>query len=550
MSEALGSRAGTAPAHRSSEGKKTGVGWVAWLVPSLADVMFAALLGLALGLRAHQMLNSDGDLARHLAVGRQILADGAIPLIDLFSHTKGGEPFVPYEWLSEVIFALAYRQLGLEGVVVLAATVAALPFLLLTRWMVRDGANPFIVLVLATAGALATSMHWLARPHLFTLLLALLWTRALVRHRETGSLRPLVALPPMMVLWANLHGGFLVGFVQLGIFLVAALLRHDRAARAWPGQEAPGNPCAASDHFGAQPIAPGRFQGALPIAAAGALSLVAVGINPVGYSLLPHVLSYPRSRFMVDNTVEYLSPNFHDLGPQLFLGLLLVAIGSLALAPRRVTSTDLGMLGVWTVFALYSARNIPLFVVICLPLVARLATEALGGFPGRERGRLGVAGRLAATERQLGRPLLPALVVVLALLVSTGAIAGPRPRAAFDPAVFPVQALTKAEEAGAHGNMFNYFSWGGYVLYAAYPRYRVFIDGQTDFYGEQLMRDYLKISHLDPDWETLLDRYQVDWVLFRHQAPLSLLLARTGGWKLVYEDATADIFVRIPSKER
>ncbi len=532
---------GTATAEReraatSSKGGQARIPrWVAWLFPSLSDLLFVALLGLALGLRGHQLFNADGDLARHLAVGRQILATGSIPTLDLFSYTKGGEPFVPYEWLSEVIFAATNLQLGFAGVAVLAASLAAAPFLLLARWTVRDGANPFVAIGLLTAGALAGSMHWLARPHLFTILLALLWTRALVRHRATGSLRPLAALPPLMALWANLHGGFLVGFVILGVFLVGAIVEAHPAGIPFGTS----TPLPRGDE-GRSALSTRHLRSAVVMAVAGLLSLAATGLNPVGYSLLPHVAGYFRSQFLVDNTVEYLSPNFHDLGPQLFLGLLLVAVVALALAPRPIAPTDLGMLLVWTALALYSARNIPLFVVICLPIVVRLGSEALAVRGG------GIAARLAATERQLGGPLLPLLAVAAALLISRGTVGDIRPQFGFDPALFPVQALAKAEQAGARGNLFNYFSWGGYILYAGYPAHRVFIDGQTDFYGEQLTRDYLKVARLEPDWEAILDRYRVDWVLFPHRSPLSMLLARTRGWRLAYQDETADIYTRDP----
>ncbi|MHB0871311.1 MAG: hypothetical protein ACYC5J_17920 [Chloroflexota bacterium] len=534
---ALRQKATPPPRHQNHIG-----GPLAWVLPSLADVVFVALLGLALGPKAHQLLNSDGDLARHLAMGRQILASGTIPTIDLFSHTMAGEPFVPYEWLSEVTFALIHQWLGLGGVAVLAATLAALPFLLLLRWTVRDGANPFVALALVTAGALATSMHWLARPHLFTILLALLWTRALASHRETGSLRPLAALPPMMALWANLHGGFLVGFVVLGVFLVEAVSHQLSAISRQPSaisdpHETPALPGHRLPHGRA-------LNGSVvAMAIAGGASLAATGLNPVGYRILPHVTGYFRSQFLVDNTLEYLSPNFHNLGPQLFLALLLVAMVSLALVRRPVPIGDLGLLLIWTGFALYSARNIPLFVVVCLPVVAGLATDALRGLRGTGTG---VSRRLAATERQMGRPLLPILAIAAALLISTSAPTEAGSRIGFDPAVFPVEALARAEEVGARGNLFNLFSWGGYILYAGYPKHRVFIDGQTDFYGEQLTREYLQVAQLEPGWEDLLDRHQVDWVLFPHRSPLSQLLALTHGWRLAYEDSTADIFIRVP----
>lgn len=534
----------TPAAAATGRAKPRSLGLAAWLIPSLADVLFLATLGFILGLRAHQLFNADGDLARHLAVGRQILADGAVPTVDLFSHTKGGEPFVPYEWLSEVTFAFTYRQLEMEGVAVLAASLAALPFLLLARWMVRDGTNMFITLLLVVAGGLATSLHWLARPHLFTILLALLWTRTIVDYRETGRLRHLIALPPMMALWANLHGGFLVGFVILGVFLLSAAAERIAARGKSQGPGA-GTPNSIGPTHHSSLSTNSNLQ---PLALAGLVSLAAVGLNPVGYALLPHVLSYFRHRLLVDNTVEYLSPNFHDLGPQLFAGLLLLAVASLAAIPRRVSLAEVALMAIWTFFALYSARNIPLFVVICLPTVGRLATEAFQALTRSSEGdgvrKPGLAARLAATERMVGRPLLPTLGIVLAMLVTSGGLGELRPTVGFDPKAFPVQALPRAEELNVRGNLFNHFPWGGYILFAGYPKHRVFIDGQTDLYGEDLTRDYMKVVHLEPDWETVLDRYQIGWILIPHQSPLSLLLARTPGWRLSYQDETADIFVR------
>ena len=512
-----------------------------WLLPSLADVLFFALLWFILWLRAHQLFNADGDFARHLAVGRQILADLAIPTTDIFSHTKGGEPFVPYEWLSEVIFALIFAQMGLQGVAVFTAAVAALPFLLLTRWMARDRCNIFLSILLVSIGALATSIHWLARPHLFTILLALLWTRSIQDYCSTGKLRHLLVLPPMMALWTNLHGGFLVGFVVLSAFLITAALKKPSTIIKNPD---PAGACKT--HYTAQDSGPpAKIQpsNTLMLASAALASLAAVGANPAGYGVLTHVLGYLRLSFLVDNTMEYQSPNFHDLGSQLFAFLLLAIIVSLAATPQRRSLTEIILLAVWTFLALYSARNIPLFVVICLPIVGKIATEAL------EAKRLpdyflAISARLASAEIQMGRPLLPVFGITLALWLATSPPSPIRPDVGFDPKKFPVQALSRAEDLGVSGNLFNYFPWGGYILYAGYPRFRVFIDGQTDFYGEALTRDYLKVASLDPNWEEVLDRYRIGWILFPHRSPLSLMLARTPGWRQLYEDGTADIFIR------
>ncbi len=509
-------------------------GWVAWWMPSLADIVFAGLLGFLLTARSRQLLNADSDLLRHLVVGQKILADRAVPLADYLSYTRAGEQFVPHQWLSEAILALVYQQLGLPGVVVLTGVVVALPFLLLTRWMVRDGANPFMVLFLVPIGALASSPFWIARPYLISVLLALLWTRALSRYRDSMDVRFLIPLPVMMSLWVNLHGGFVWGFAILAVFFLASLLSPMRS----------------------RPLA---------LAATGLASLIALGAHPVGYAILPYLLGYSQFPLMLDRTIETQSPSFHEPGPQLFLLLILLMIAAMGRRRRRIEPSDLGMLLAWTALALVFMRNIPIFVVTCLPIVAALATDAFGRgesqvggppsgcTPGRDTASMiadgrgpGVAERLAATDRQLGRPLLPILAVLLALLWSSGLLGAGRIDATLDPKVFPVEALRHAEEAGVGGNLFNYFTWGNYVTFTTYPRYPVFIDAQADFYGEAVTRDYLTVADLKPGWEDVLDRYRVGWVLFPHQSPVSMILARTPGWRLAYEDETADILVRAP----
>ena len=166
-----------------------------------------------------RMFNQDGDLGRHITIGRYILDTRSIPLNDIFSHTMTGEPLVPHEWLAQVLFALAYRLLGLDGDVLLAAVVIALSFLLTYRETVRRGASRLVGMLAVLLAAAASSLHWLARPHIFTFLLLALWAYRLETFRE-GQTRRLWVFPLMMAVWANTHGAFIAGFVVLGIYFL------------------------------------------------------------------------------------------------------------------------------------------------------------------------------------------------------------------------------------------------------------------------------------------------------------------------------------------
>jgi hypothetical protein len=470
------------------------------VLPSLADVAFAAVLFFAFFFGAHSLLNSDGDAARHLAVGREILDTRAIPRTDFFSHTRAGAPFVAYEWLGEVAFAAADRAGGLVGVEWLAAALIALPFLLLGRWMVRDGTHAGIAVALVAAGALASTVHWLARPHLFSVVLALFWSRALARFEETADRRYLIPLPFAMVAWVNLHPGFLAGFILLAVYLAGNARRRDRA---------------------------------LPIVQVVGASLLATLINPFGARLWPYVLGYVQRKPLLDQIQEFQSPNLHEPAPKIFLLLALLALLAMALAPRRARGTDVLLLLVWTYLGLYSVRNIALFVVVCLPVVGRVLQTWLGDAPSR----------LTDMERRMGRPLLPAALAGLALFLQPH-LSPAMAQTAFEARTFPVEAVPKLASLRVQGRLFNYYAWGGYLEYAARLKYPVFVDGQTDHYGLELINDYQHIWQLGPEWRSLLECYGVSWALIPHDSPLSLMLAQTPPWARVYEDSTADVWVR------
>ena len=189
-----------------------------YLLPRLEDVVFVTLFiaVIALGPR---LLNVDGDVGRHITVGGYILDSRSIPTRDVFSHTMAGEPLTPHEWLSQVIFALAFRAMGLDGVVLLCAALIASTFTLLYACGARRSGTRLIALGWVMLAAAASSLHWLARPHLFTMLLVVLWTDGLERLRRGESTRRW-HLPALMLLWVNLHGAFIAGFVIWGAYSV------------------------------------------------------------------------------------------------------------------------------------------------------------------------------------------------------------------------------------------------------------------------------------------------------------------------------------------
>ena len=199
------------------------------LAPTLPDLLFALLLMSVFG-RPYcwQALLGDGDTGWHIRTGEYILGHG-IPTHDLFSFSRAGQPWFAWERLSEEIFAQFHRWWGLEGVTVLGALLVCLPAALLFAWLLRRGAGAWVALAATLAAASAASVHYLARPHLFSLVLLVagLWMLDEDRRSPTPWLWTLV---PMAGLWANLHGGFAAWLGTLGLLVVVSAVQRNRAA--------------------------------------------------------------------------------------------------------------------------------------------------------------------------------------------------------------------------------------------------------------------------------------------------------------------------------
>jgi hypothetical protein len=491
--------------------------------PSLFDITFiiwAVTVPVGFG---HRLLSSDGDLARHLRLGKTMLDRGAFLRIDDFSHTAAGKAFLAFEWGSEVAYALAARVAGLAGVAVLAGIVLALTLALLGRLLVRRGGDPFLAYLLTMAAAVLSAAHWLARPHLFTLLAVVVLMHLLTR-KEPAPLWPFL---PLFAIWANLHGGFSYGFILLAAFAAGDLVE------AW--QSADPARCLVSAR---------RRTAAFALAVAGTL------INPYGIDLLRHVGGFFGRDAILRQTQEFMSPDFHTINGKLFLVVLLAVVAALALSPRRPPWPWLLVILGNTAMALISQRNIELFALTALPLVAlhvdrewrtlrwfRRPREVF------EREHRGVYGGVAAA-------------VVAALLVAVAAAGGriggvelvPN---RFKETAFPVALTERARAAGLRGPLFNQFTWGGYLLYA-WPEQRVFIDGGTDHYGERLFNQYIQVWNLDPGWRDVLKERKIEWVLVDPRSRLAAQLVRepAPGWSVWGCDSVAVLLQRAGSGDQ
>jgi hypothetical protein len=484
-----------------------------WL-PSIPATVFVGVLAFVIFGFQEPLLNSDGDLARHLRHGEWMLQHHRLITADPFSYTKGGQPFVAFEYGSQLAYALAHRVGGLAAVTVLAALLIAAAYALITRFMLRRGVEPLLAGLVTTAAIITGMGHWLARPHLFTLVAVPLLLELL---SPVGQWRywPFAIL---FAVWVNLHGGFVYGLVLIGIFLAAAVIDALRSS---------GGPWRSA--------AVRRYAGALGLGAASALA------NPWGVGVYRHIVSMFGDHYIIDHTAEFASPDFHDLASKFFL-ILLVAVMAAAFLNRRAPTVTVLMTVAGVYLALVHQRNATLFGLTALPLVAMHLDPAWRSarFLGKLRRGAEAGAKGASTAAWVG--------AVSALAIALGAAhgrVGSRQWVgnAFSPERLPMAAVAAARSAGLTGRVFSDFGWGGYLLYA-WPEQKVFIDGGTDFYGGDLMRNYGIIRTIEPGWWDLVRQWNFALMIVSPEAPIASELTRDHGWRYWYCDRTAVVLLR------
>jgi len=269
------------------------------------------------------------------------------------------------------------------------------------------------------------------------------------------------------------------------------------------------------------------------------LCLLAALINPYGYHILLFPFNLVSNRFLMDHVNEFLSPNFHELEP--FKYLLFLMISLLAVSRKRLDSIELLLILIFTNMALFSVRHIPLLAIIALPIILRqgeaLLYEKKGAFTDFLKKRSDVLASVDKTAAGYVWPVVGILIVVF--FAATGKL-----EYTFDARKKPVAATEFLRREPIQGHMFNDDEFGDYIIYAAWPYYRVFFDGRSDMYGEERLKEYFKVVTLETGWETVLEKYDINWIIYGSKSILSRVLIKDKGWRLIYTDKVAAIFVR------
>jgi len=457
---------------------------------------------------------SDGDFWWHLKTGEYIINTHSIPRTDFFSFTSYGKPWVAHEWLSEVIFYAIYSRFGFNVLIVVFAILTALAF-----WIVfkRTESHPLIAGFATLLGVWTVLPTIGVRPRVFTLLLSSIYLALLGRYTRVRAGREIWWLVPLMVLWVNLHGGFLIGLVLIGVTIVGVPLD------AWANGE--------------------KFDSSWPqIKTLGLVLLgcaLAVLLNPHGIWIYKFPFEIFLSPIQQQAVNDWLSPDFHEAEMLPLLLLILLSIAALALSPKRVRFSELLLFLATLYMTLKSRRHIAILALIAIPIMADYLQYWITASSNGKLFAVPMSTKWSRRATVFGLFFLVPLFAFAYKLKAT-VFADPGRRAVDA----PVAAVDYMQQNQITGNTFTEPNiWGGYLIWKM-PSNPVYIDGRIDMYGDAFVKEYINIILGYSDWREPFDRYGVRIVIVKPKSPLTTGLRQATDWQQVYGDETAVVFTR------
>ncbi len=475
---------------------------------------------------------TEPDFGWHLRTGLDLLLSGGrLPALDPYSHTMPDWPWVEHAWLTDFVLGWLYAGGGAVGGLLV---IAFFGLVSASAWIVAAQTGRAIRSIRLTACVLSL---WVALPFLgartqVVTLLGVAVVLALLNRLRQGATRSIWIFPPLFLLWANLHGGFTAGLFLLvvvaGLNWCVVMVSH-----AWP------EAIRKLDEASLSPADLRRLTLATGLAGLATLA------NPYGWRLHREIVDSLANRFMVETLQEWQSPSLETLAGRLFgiyLGGLTIAA---ALWYRRLEPVRMGVLFTFLFVAGRHLRNIPLFLVVSLPLAVELLQI------GFDRAVL----MLRLRQRQPAQWAMGLTAALALLLVVLGPDHlsdvwrfGANPDGAFRQTSYPVEAVQwiRLHRDRLGSKPVHDYQYGGFLLWQL-PGFKTFIDGRMPAWqiGDRwIFKDYVDLVPAASPRMSLLDTYAIDWALLKRGTALAAVLASTPGWEKEYEDMKAVVYAK------
>ena len=470
------------------------------------------------------------DFWWYLASGQRILQTGSVPTTDPFSYTATGRPWINHMWATQVLFTLLWERWGRLALIGLKTGTVVATFWVVLATMRARGVHPLMASGVTLLAAWTGAAFWHARPQMFTYLFVAIfaWLLRAGWERRGGTL---AFVPALIVPWVNLHAGFVMAFLMIGIVgfgtAFPLLVDSDRRRAGW------------------------RVVGLT--ACLGISAAAASLLNPFGVRAILFPLEVIRSVPFMTSTIEWFPPNFHHESFRPLELMLLLLFPSFAWGRSRLSAVDVGLVLAFANLALTSVRHVPLFAIVAAPPLAAALAETMASWrsidwaPVRDT----VRRRLPSLGPALTAPSAPVVAATVLLLTAVSAHWAAMAQVPTNPlrldlneGRYPGRTMAFIRDNRLPAQLFSVYAWGGYELWRLYPEYRIFMDGRTHVYGADVLKDYLDVVNVSPRWQTVLDKWRVQTILALRGSPLTETLQAQGGWRLVFTEREAVVFVR------
>ncbi len=470
----------------------------------------------------------DSDLWWHLRSG-QVMAETGRPLVtDVFSYTREGQTWVNHSWLGEVVLFGLYQFGGWTAISGWMGVMAVLAAVFLW-WQTRG--VPYAKAGFVLFASVVCAPLWTPRPQFFSLVLLALLAWLVNRWLSRGGWAIWFCLP-LFILWSNLHGGYVTGILYLLAFaaglLIDALTRDCEERRG-------------------------------DLRKAGILSLVAVGgylasaVNPNGYRMWLIPFETVGVSVLRQFIQEWSSPDFHSIESWPFALFIVLMIFCLSRQRNRTSFRHMFPALLFILMGLYARRNMAAAAIAGIGILmdawnsmpvgdffTRLIPSEWSDWIARYRAE---QKQLSDRQKKLMNLILTGMLG-LACFIKLAIVGYPGMMGVYEARHFPKEAALFMQKNPAlhEGRLFNSYNWGGYLIWKD-PETKVYVDGRTDLFGDEILGEWMTIAQAGDGWQDLLGKWDVTRVIIEPTRPLASALT-SNGWVERYRDTQAVVFDR------
>jgi hypothetical protein len=472
-------------------------------------------------------IRTSNDEFWHLKTGEYIVQHGYhLPQKDIFTYTAADMDWVNHEWLSQVLFYQVYAISGLKGFVLFKSLVIMAAFAAVLLVCYQRTKDWYLSLFAVMLGALASRHTLYPRPYIFSYLLLPVYLYFLYQIKETGIKKWHYALfPLLMVLWANLHGGAILGIILIGFFFGDELITY-----LW-------NKGIKHHQNSSYTLLKGLFNILC-------LTLVASLVNPYGWKIYELTSKVMTNKTLIASIGELQPPDFRFT--TYYLAMLIITGLAVLTTVKRLRISDALLLLFFGQQSLCHVRHLPLFGITAASILAVHMNYVWNQW----------AAPLNQAKKWLNTILIIGIIwLTYSILINNHQLQlnaemleGP----GFRVDNYPVRAANFILQHDFQGNMFNEINSAGYLMFKLNPKHKVFTDNRFDLFGSKFLPDFYEISEAGPQWQQTLDKYNVNFIVINYHESSRLYeaLLYSDTWTRVYQDPDYVIFLRNDPKNQ